>query len=168
MLWGSAPRRQPGFTPLSWLLGRASPVPGLRVSADTPEETPKACGPRRLRSSPRRPGHAPAAAGRSGGRCRRRGGGPKGGAAGGRPGPPAALPAGPPHPSGAAAVASAQEDPPGSGGCGPGQRGAGAQARGAGLIGWHPLPAARSPDGPPAGPRPLRLPARGGGQVAEA
>ena len=67
-----------------------------------------------------------------------------------------------PHPLGAVGVVSLQEDPPGSGGCGPVQRGAGPQALGAGLVGWHHLPTPLSPDSPPTGPRLPGLQARGG------
>ena len=50
-----------------------------------------------------------------------------------------------PYPLGAVAVVSLQEDPPGSGGCGPGQRGTGSQVHGAGLTGRHTLPSSVSP-----------------------
>ena len=84
---------------------------------------------------------------------------PRKGAGGGHPGGlPDALPAGPPRPLGAAGVVSVQEDPPGSGGCEPGQRGAGPQAHGAGLIGWHHLP---TPSAPTVHPRTQAVQASG-------
>ena len=124
-----------------------------RLPWNMPEETPKACVPSRLPSLPHALGTSQFLQHHSAGCCHHGRGDPEEGSCRRAPrGLPDALPAGPPRPLGAAGVVSVQEDPPGSGGCEPGQRGAGPQAHGAGLIGWHHLPTPLSPNSPPTDP----------------
>lgn len=136
------------FTPLRCLRGTRALAQVLlldcRFQWNMPEETPKAHSvflpyPNALDPSQFLQHHSVEGAVITGGAI------PRKGAGGGTQGLPDALPAGPPRPLGAAGVVSAHEDPPGSGGCRPGQRAAGPQAHGAGLIGWHHLPPASAP-----------------------
>lgn len=73
------------FTPLSWLLGRASPVPGLRVSAEHARRNAEGLRPTASSFLAATAWTRPRCCGPLWGRCRRRWGGPKEGAAGGRP-----------------------------------------------------------------------------------
>ena len=165
---GNGHRRQHALGPLPGYWGnqslRESPVPGLS-EWHVPEETSKACVPFLLPPLPLSPGHIPVPATPLCGGCfHYRWGDPKEGGWKWEPhhqetwspgGFSSSLEA--PQPLGAVGVVSLQEDPPGSGDCGPVQRGTGTPHPW-GMAHWlaYPPQLLQPQDSPSMGPKPAQ------------